>query len=571
MPPNFCMPKVNSWDQSSNKCPVYCNTTTEKTCYVPQFGTTLDISQFGSLKWTEFCSAKDTPCDCNRGTNAKYCAYYDDCFHKDEYCPVACEANQVVCPPVTDYDGAGKALREREPKSEHACAANFNACTCGAGATQCVDEFGEKYCQAQTTPCPTNCNADQEICEIVDYVSDTSNEMAKIQEKCISKNSTCPCGTHSHKCAAPDGDYCMPKSDKAEFCPCTAAQTVCTVEDFTKEGKSAGFRDVCVTKGSTCPCGNNGKACTTAGICIPEQANGRATSCPAPCLPADEAQGKATCAVVSLNKQMEVKSSSVTCKMEGQCEPGEGQKKCPTGAQIMSYLPCKDIYGLLTAGSASGGRRMSKTRGGLWKIAGRRMSNTAPKVAATTKQTATLKFSLDNLVANAAGNAVQTAKVKIDSLLQLLPVLQSDLTMQKGSSEAAMTYTVSNQGSSAVTPKKVTETLREKLNSGTKDYSDALKPIGSVKTGSKGCCTLGTSSETVSDRVVAPSPVAPAAEGSSDPTPPPTPPPQASGETDSTPPPPPPAPATTASPGRRSLPQLAALLLMSLSSLFAQL
>jgi hypothetical protein len=199
------------------------------------------------------------------------------------------------------------------------------------------------------------------------------------------------------------------------------------------------------------------------------------------------------------------------------------------------------------------------------------MSNTAPKVAATTKQTATLKFSLDNLVTGAAGNSVQTAKVKIDSLLQLLPVLKTELTMQKGTSEAAMTYTVSNQGSSAVTPKKVTETLREKLNSGTKDYSDALKPIGSVKTGSKGCCKLGTSSETVSDRVVAPSPVAPAAEGSSDPTPPPTPPPQASGETDSTPPPPPPAPATTASPGRRSLPQLAALLLMSLSSLFAQL
>jgi hypothetical protein len=123
------------------------------------------------------------------------------------------------------------------------------------------------------------------------------------------------------------------------------------------------------------------------------------------------------------------------------------------------------------------------------------------KVASTTKQTATLKFSLNELTTGAKKTAVQTAKVKLDSLLQVLPSHHSDLTMQKatGATEASMTYTLYNQGSSKVTPKRIAENLKDNLNSKNPDYVSALAPLGKVKLGTSGCCQLTMKSQTVTD------------------------------------------------------------------------
>jgi hypothetical protein len=131
----------------------------------------------------------------------------------------------------------------------------------------------------------------------------------------------------------------------------------------------------------------------------------------------------------------------------------------------------------------------------------RRLDTSTVKVASTTKQTATLKFTLKDLTTGAKKTAVQTAQVKLDSLLQVLPSHHATLTMQKatGATEASMTYTIYNQGSSKVTPKRVAENLKDNLNSKNPDYVSALAPLGTVKLGTSGCCQLTMKSQTVTD------------------------------------------------------------------------
>jgi hypothetical protein len=79
------------------------------------------------------------------------------------------------------------------------------------------------------------------------------------------------------------------------------------------------------------------------------------------------------------------------------------------------------------------------------------------------------------------------------------------LTMQKatGATEASMTYTIYNQGSSKVTPKRVAENLKDNLNSKNPNYVSALASLGTARLGTSGCCQLTMKSEAVTDTSLA--------------------------------------------------------------------
>jgi hypothetical protein len=144
----------------------------------------------------------------------------------------------------------------------------------------------------------------------------------------------------------------------------------------------------------------------------------------------------------------------------------------------MSGYKCKDIYRVL---GAFGGRRLSL------------------QLAVGDKQTASVSFTLNELVSSPSTDSSKM-KIKLDSILQLTPQLKSTLVIKlpAGSGEAKMQYTVTNQGVSSVTPKKVTSKLAEFMNKKDTSVSKVLAALGKVKMGSQGCCSSASKSKKVS-------------------------------------------------------------------------
>merc|ERR1712070_274416 len=112
--------------------------------------------------------------------------------------------------------------------------------------------FGESWCQPTKYPCPVKCTASQEFCETVNFATDGTIDT--VNQKCLSTGETCPCGTNNVKCDVAGEVVCLPPT-MAALCPCTAAQSMCIVVDFDASGlPELNPREVCVAKGTTCPC-----------------------------------------------------------------------------------------------------------------------------------------------------------------------------------------------------------------------------------------------------------------------------------------------------------------------------
>jgi len=177
--------------------------------------------------------------------------------------------------------------------------------------------------------------------------------------------------------------------------------------------------------------------------------------------------------------------TEVTCP-EGECKPGRGQKNCQSGAVIATAYSCKDLYG--TAGL---GRRLSVLR----RLIARRLA----AISTGTKQSASLSFTLMSLTIDAESKT-NDVKVALDSIFQLTAAHQSTLTQVLSGGEASMIYLVWNLGAVAVSPQTITQKVQSAIDAKQTDVKTALAPIGSVKYGGSGCCTLNIDVKTIVDK-----------------------------------------------------------------------
>jgi len=307
----------------------------------------------------------------------------------------------------------------------------------------CTDPAGGAWCEAEYWGCPKNCKDTEKVCTIVNY--DVNGEALSYVDKCIGVNATCPCGGNNTKCTIDGFSTCMPTSMAKDVCPCKSTEDTCYVQDFDTNAKAADeVRTVCVPKGGSCPCGKNTKACS--GECMPKFGK-EVKTCPMPCSPSEEAAGNVTCVKSHVNSKGEPTGEDVSCVLKGKCEPGRGQKKCPTGATISSAYSCKNIYAVASESTTDGARRLVQN-----------------KIATGKQQTATLTFTLKDVKSGTKDTA--KVKVKLDSILQLQPELKTTLSMVASGTEASMRYKITNLGASKVTPLQVAEKLRGYLNSG---------------------------------------------------------------------------------------------------------
>jgi len=487
---SWCQP---TWDVTTNtksSCPVSCNST-QKKCYVPAY----DGSQ-NYLKSVEYCETKGTACDCTKGSGSKTCTVtrggrnYSDCIGPGDYCPVTCAGGQHVCPQKDNYGKGGDWLSSAAPSTDEQCASSLGECKCGTNSQMCTARK-TSWCQASAYPCPVICTSKEKMCTVTNY--DVNGSVVSYKDQCMAGNATCPCGANNAKCVIGGRAMCFPSSMKAAVCPCKVSQDVCYVDDFDLNGLFTGTRAACAAKGTACPCGKNTNSCSDTQdakrkICLPKFSK-EVSGCPTPCTPTAEKAGNATCIRKNLDSSGKPTSEEVTCVKKGSCEPGRGQKTCPTGATISSAYSCKDLYGLTvvaknstnTTNASSGGRRLVQS-----------------SVSSGDKQTASVTFTLKDL--KGTSKDAPTAKVKIDSILQLQSELQATLSMVVSGKEASMIYKITNLGISQVAPSQVAEKFRGFLNAGDPSTKSALAPLGTVKLGAKGCCTLSTDVKTVVDK-----------------------------------------------------------------------
>lgn len=109
----------------------------------------------------------------------------------------------------------------------------------------------------------------------------------------------------------------------------------------------------------------------------------------------------------------------------------------------------------------------------------------------------TVGFTLSGLVSGTSAADTPAVKVKIDSLLQLQPQLESTLSYVVSGSTASLVYTIANVGASTVTPSQVAEKLKSFLKAGTSSIKSALSSLGSTIAT---CCTMSTDVKTMADK-----------------------------------------------------------------------
>lgn len=487
----MCMPKMTldaTGTAVPQTCPVYCNSNTQDTCNVPNF----DISDPQNpviLSIDTSCVPTGTPCNCKKGKNAKACTFsvdgvsYTDCIPTNAYCPAACPAGQVACPMVTNYNPDGTHASTVQPNS--GCAASATACGCGLQAQMCTFK-GEVFCYPSAQQCPMDCADGQELCTKVDY--DVLGNATKTTNVCVNASNPCPCGLNSDVC--PGQGVCVSKASMATICPCTASQDVCFQENFDPTtGATLSKSPVCVVKGAICPCGKGARTCpdpndATNNICVPQSA-----PCDTPCTPAQQAMNMSTCVQTNLADDGTYKSKTVTCRTNGQCNPGTNMKQCPSGSIIYSGAVCEDLYGQ-TSGPAN------------------------PKVGAPDgiSQSSSLSFSLNpgaNATAQSVAQSSNTIESAIATALQLPPTITLDVVLVPVSSggrrlqansqakpaAVKVVATAKNPGKSAVSPAVAMSQASKMVKTGNPSMAKALSAAGSVNQ------KQGVSSATVSTKV----------------------------------------------------------------------
>jgi len=483
----YCQANWDSFAKAQNTCPVLCDNT-QKYCSVPAYSSTGDW-----VKTVDYCEAKDKDCDCTKGQNSKKCEFtagdmkWSECIAVTAHCPKTCPADKPVqCPEVDNFNKDGEWTSSSAPADSLACAAKIDSCPCGQGAKKCTDASGSAWCQPTKDDCPKSCEATEKKCLVTNF--DAEGKASSGNEQCVAMDAECPCGTGTSKCEVDGQSMCMPTAMAKELCPCKAGEDVCYVEDYNTKGQSEEFRPVCVKKGQTCPCGKNTKTCTdeqdaTAKVCIAKFGAGK-KSCPTPCTPTAEAGGNSTCIQTHLDKDGAPEAKDVSCLPEGKCQPGRGQKTCPsTGATIGSAFSCKNIYGQESqAGKkkAGAGRLLSQVK--------RRLA----AVASGSKQTVSVSFTLINLAGDKTtrGKKLPGVKVKLDSLLMKQPSIETVLSKIETKTSAAMMYKIRNLGATKVSPSKMGDTFKRMVDAKDKDLINALEDIGKVQYGKSGCCTI---------------------------------------------------------------------------------
>jgi hypothetical protein len=391
---------------------------------------------------------------------------------------------------VDDFNKAGEYQATVKPAKGKECAASYSKCGCGKLAQRCSFE-GISYCVPTAFgSCPIECKATEKKCDIVNVKSDGS--FVNAVERCVNMTQPCPCGKNTERC--PGEDFCVTKEEKKMICPCKLSEKVCEVEDYNKEGQQSGeSRAKCTPKAKKCPCGKNTQLCedkldATKTICVPKNSKDGVAGCPKPCTPADAIMGNATCIQTNLDKAGKFLSSKESCVAPGKCAPGKGQKRCPTNATISTASKCTDPYGQLATKSA---RRLAAV--GNDKV-----------------ETATTIFSLGTVTLTSAQAAAKTKTVKaaVDSALMLSGTLSSTMTVKMPATNtgktATVTYTISNKGATAVSPKSVQANLKNMIAGSDKRIKAAFKDIGVPKSKP---ITTQIATKTIAIRTPVPTPV----------------------------------------------------------------
>lgn len=332
----------------TDTCPEVC-TSEQQLCWVT------DYDASGNwLGGADQCHPANEDCPC--GSNSQLCSFdgYSYCESTFYGCPVTCTADQKYCYPVS-YTPEGE--WDYSVPVQETCAGLDETCECGANAKMCkwTDEWGweEEYCMPSAWECPVTCTAEQKRCYLTDY--NASGYPEKYSEKCVGKEESCRCGTHSQKCYDPyfDEDYCYPLVDfwsgQKMNCPvyCKDNEDYCYIPSYDARGDWISFTEMCVPQGTPCDCskGQNAFACTwndpTWGSwteCLP-------TSGPGSYCPSDCPQGEVACDLVEdylpNGTSLGFVTPSVKCaKSHDKCPCGKEAERCPGTGCIFKDEGC---------------------------------------------------------------------------------------------------------------------------------------------------------------------------------------------------------------------------------------
>eukprot|EP00933_Yihiella_yeosuensis_P013153 TRINITY_DN1231_c0_g1_i2.p1 TRINITY_DN1231_c0_g1~~TRINITY_DN1231_c0_g1_i2.p1 ORF type:complete len:1693 (+),score=314.93 TRINITY_DN1231_c0_g1_i2:75-5153(+) len=463
----YCLPKYDSELKQPISCPLVCQSS-QKMCDIPSFD-----SSGALVSSTQVCVDKAATCDCTKGQNAVSCTQtwggetFTECLPRGSYCPVTCQAKQVPCPTVADYDPKGSFLRERNPVTS--CAASYKDCGCGREAQMCSIDSTTAWCQPKIISCPLTCKTGEKECLIVDY--DASGTPSKERAQCKNVTESCPCGKNADRC--PGSEQCLSAPDRKVMCPCKSTEIACDVEDYSITGTISGMSTLCITKGGKCPCGKNTLKCpdpndANVDICIPKASkDGKGGSCPMPCTAAQEKEGNRTCRQMNLDPKGNYVSEAVSCLAEGACTPGANMKKCPSGSIVSVASVCEDLYG--TAGGSA-----------------------STTVSSDTKQTSTMAFTLNGDFSDSkkTAGAAKQAKVGLTGNLQLPPSLKVNVVAKAKSgsrrladgrmlsAKGLVVLEIKNEGGTKVSPKQVTDKATVMVKTGNKKMTAAMKTLG---------------------------------------------------------------------------------------------
>lgn len=507
---SFCLPTVDSSTGQKLSCPVVCNAVTENTCHMPRYDLDGNV-----LAVTTQCVPNGQSCPCPSQvtvagsnqpipTNARPCNYtlddnssYVDCMPSAYYkwCPTALKCpndKPYACPAPAIFDKVNGSFVDM---GNPYCAENADKCGCGdassALSTNAINcnVSDQTFCFPKIDPltllpfkCAQDCQADTpQKCDVIHF--DAAGVVTRQEQKCAVTTETCPCGDNAVKS---ESGVCLSKvASDALKKTCPDGQFSYWVEDFNATtGESLGKSQKCQMIGKAGECGSGAYGVTQGGpckdpvdnstICIPQAFFGR-YGCPTPCTPAQEALGKSTCVQTHLDKSGNYVATSVNCvNNTGACEPGQNQKKCPSGAMIFTGAVCQDLYGL--AGNSS---------------------NSSVGLPAGSRQESTMVMSLDsgNITSDSLGKLANNVQANLNSVLQIGSDLQLDVTFAAVSStgktsgrrlaansKVQAVITVKSSGKAAVAPSVVAAKAKSMANTGTDSFSKAFAGVGKPDT-----------------------------------------------------------------------------------------
>eukprot|EP00913_Durusdinium_trenchii_P001837 g1703.t1 len=343
--PVDCGDKTTCWHWSGNQT---CGTDTGCVCESEEL-TCPDAAGVNEC-YPKVYYPDGCPLNCNYDTHT-YC--YEKCGDGwDAYCvgltdtcPEVCTSEQQLCW-VTDYDASGNWLGGADQ-----CHPANEDCPCGSNSQLCSFD-GYSYCESTFYGCPKRCY-------LTDY--NASGYPEKYSEKCVGKEESCRCGTHSQKCYDPyfDEDYCYPLVDfwsgQKMNCPvyCKDNEDYCYIPSYDARGDWISFTEMCVPQGTPCDCskGQNAFACTWNDPTLGPWREGTVESGrpvaggPGSYCPSDCPQGEVACDLVEdylpNGTSLGFVTPSVKCaKSHDKCPCGKEAERCPGTGCIFKDEGC---------------------------------------------------------------------------------------------------------------------------------------------------------------------------------------------------------------------------------------